>query len=81
MKVEFSESAVADYKALPMKLKQTADKQFAFLLKNLLHPSLRSKKYDASEDIWQARLTKSRRFYFRIIGDIYYIIRIIKHPK
>jgi len=81
MKIEFSAHAVKDYQALPIKLKQTADKQFAFLLKNFLHPSLRAKKYNESGDIWQARITKAHRFYFRIVGGIYYIIRIIKHPK
>lgn len=81
MRVEFSAHAIRDYEALPTKLKQATDKQFAFLLKNFLHPSLRSKKYNESEDIWQARITKSYRFYFKIVGDTYYIIRVIKHPK
>jgi len=32
------------------------NKQLAFLLSNLRHPSLRAKKYDEANDIWQARV-------------------------
>ena len=32
------------------------DKQLAFLISNLRHPSLRAKKYDEANDIWQARV-------------------------
>ena len=43
------------------------------------HPSLRAKKYDEGTDIWQARVTKNVRFYFRIIGDTYELLSIRKH--
>lgn len=81
MKIEFSAHAIKDYEALPIKLKQATDKQFAFLLKSLLYPSLRAKKHNESGGIWQARITKSRRFYFKIVEDTYCIVRIVKHPK
>ena len=81
MRVELSARALHDYERLTKKLQTAADKQFNFLLKNLGHPSLRAKKYDEARDIWQARVDGSYRFYFQIIGDTYYIVRIIKHPK
>lgn len=81
MRLAFSEKAIRDFKKLPPKLKKTADKQFNFLLKNLNHPSLRAKKYDEMRDIWQGRISGSRRFYFQIRDDIYEIITIVKHPK
>jgi len=34
-----------------------------------------------SDDIWQARVNDDYRFYFRIAGDEYRILRIIPHPK
>ncbi len=58
-----------------------ANKQFSFLLRDISHPSLRAKKYDETRDIWQARITKRRRFYFKIRGDEYYILSITPHPK
>lgn len=81
MKIFFSAKALKDYQNLDIKLKKTADKQFNFLLQNLNHPSLRAKKYDEARDIWQGRISGSRRFYFQIRDDIYEIITIVKHPK
>ena len=81
MKIEFSEHALGDYENLLKTLQRTADKQFDFLLRNFQHPSLHAKKYDEAKNIWQGRITKNYRFYFKIIGDIYFIVRIIKHPK
>ena len=48
---------------------------------NLQHPSLRAKKYDESEDLWQARVNDDWRFYFTIAGDTYTITNITAHPK
>jgi len=51
------------------------------LVENLRHPSLRAKKYDESQNIWQARVNKDWRFYFTIQGDTYVLRNIIAHPK
>jgi mRNA interferase RelE/StbE len=56
-------------------------KQSKLLLENLHHPSLRAKKYGAAADLWQARVNYSWRFYFRIVGDVYLMDEIKKHPK
>lgn len=81
MKLSFSDKAVSDYQKLPKSLRKAADKQFNLLLRNLKHPSLHAKKYDESMDVWQARISKSYRVYFRIVSDVYQIITIVKHPK
>jgi mRNA-degrading endonuclease RelE of RelBE toxin-antitoxin system len=69
------------YQKLPEERKAKFDKQLAFLLSNLRHPSLRAKKYDEVNDIWQARVDDSYRFYFQIDGDTYILLSIIPHPK
>ena len=43
------------------------DKQLAFLLSNLRHPSLRAKKYDEASDIWQARVDTGIGSTFRLM--------------
>jgi hypothetical protein len=53
----------------------------ALLVGNLRHPSLHTKKYDEANDIWQERVTRDWRFYFRIVGDVYDLIDIMPHPK
>lgn len=81
MNLLFSDKALRDYRGLPAMIKKAADKQFQFLLNNLMHPSLRAKKREGTPDIWQARISKDWRFYFRIDRNNYSIITIIKHPK
>lgn len=56
-------------------------KQIAFLLRDFRHPSLRTKKYGGTVDVWQARVTDTVRFYFQITGDTYRLLNIRKHPK
>jgi mRNA interferase RelE/StbE len=69
------------YAKAPQQVQRAFDKQSLLLLQNLHHPSLRAKKYDESEGLWQARVNKSWRFYFLIQDDVYYIVDIVPHPK
>jgi mRNA-degrading endonuclease RelE of RelBE toxin-antitoxin system len=81
MKFLLSVRALRDYDSLSPTLQASVDKQLAFLLTNLRHPSVRAKKFDERRDIWQGRITRDYRFYFRIRGDTYEITSIKKHPK
>jgi len=81
MKLRFTARADQDYADLPLKVRKAFAKQLCFLLGNLQHPSLHAKKYDEGTDLWQARVTRSWRFYFKIEGDEYVIISVIPHPK
>jgi len=56
-------------------------KQAGFLLSSLHHPSLRAKKYEGADDVWQARVNRDWPFYFKIIDDKYYLVDITAHPK
>lgn len=69
------------YKKLSEDRQAKFDKQLAFLISNLRHPSLRAKKYDEANDIWQARVDDGYRFYFQIEGETYLLLSIIPHPK
>ena len=69
------------YQKLSKERQARFDKQLAFLLSNLRHPSLRAKKYDEANDIWQARVDDDYRFYFQIDGETYVLLSIIPHPK
>ena len=81
MNFRLTTRAEREYDALPPTLQARVDKQLALLLQNLRHPSLRAKKYDEKNDIWQARVNQGYRFYFRIAGDTYEIVAITPHPK
>lgn len=63
----------------PDSIKKKLKKQISFLIKDIRHPSLHSKKYDESLDIWQARVDKGVRFYFIIEGKTYVLLDIKSH--
>lgn len=69
------------YQQLSAERRAKFDKQLDFLLANIRHPSLRAKKYDETNDIWQARVDEGYRFYFQIDGETYLLLSIIPHPK
>ena len=81
MKIDYGPSALEALKEAPDAVRKAFFKQAGLLAENLRHPSLHAKKYNEAEDKWQARVNRSWRFYFKIIGDTYIITDIIPHPK
>jgi plasmid maintenance system killer protein len=81
MKAHYSDQTDEILETLPANVRKAFFKQVKFLEQNLRHPSLRAKKYDEANDLWQARVNKDWRFYFLIQDDVYYIVDIIPHPK
>jgi len=69
VKLRFTQRADKDYAELPPPVRKAFAKQLSFLLANLSHPSLHAKKYNEAQDIWQARVNRSWRFYFVIRED------------
>lgn len=81
MKVEYGEAVADALRAAPYPVRKAFLKQLGLLERDLRHPSLHAKKYDEAADIWQARVNSNWRFYFRIIGDTYRILKVIPHLK
>ncbi len=81
MKLRLTATAKASYDAAPEPVQRAFDKNVVLLLKSFRHPSLRAKKYDETNDVWQARINRNWRFYFQIVGDTYIIHKIIPHPR
>ncbi|MGO9227677.1 MAG: hypothetical protein ACLQKA_00505 [Bryobacteraceae bacterium] len=81
MDLVFSARFDQSLRAAPEAVQRAFWKQAGFLLASLHHPSLRAKKYHAAADVWQARVNRNWRFYFKIIGSAYCLIDITMHPK
>jgi mRNA-degrading endonuclease RelE of RelBE toxin-antitoxin system len=81
MTIRFSKHFLRSYSKAPKAVQKAFDKQSDFLVQDLHHPSLHAKKYDETRDLWQARVTYTWRFYFKIVGDIYLMDEIKHHPK
>lgn len=81
MKLYYTDRILKSYAAAPQRVQEAFDKQVGLLAANLRHPSLRAKKYDETRDVWQGRVTRSWRFYFKIEDDVYVLLDLIPHPK
>ena len=69
------------FDVLPVPIQNKYKKQLEYLLTNFRHPSLQSKKYGGTNNVFQARVDKSYRFYFKVEKDYYLIFWIGQHPK
>ena len=81
MKIVLSDRAADAIADAPASVQKAFYKQLRFLASDLNHPSLRAKKYNKGEDIWQGRVNRDWRFYFKIGDDIFFITSVTPHPK
>jgi mRNA-degrading endonuclease RelE of RelBE toxin-antitoxin system len=68
MKVVFSPRFLRSYHKAPRPVQKAFDKQSAFLVEDLHHPSLRAKKYGVAGDLGQARVNDSWAVLFHHQG-------------
>lgn len=81
MRIDYLPRALEALEGAPADVRRAFFKQVRFLEGDLRHPSIRAKKYDEPNGVWQGRVTRDWRFYFNIVGDVYMIRDIIPHPK
>jgi len=81
MKLNYTPHFSRNYGKAPADIQRAFEKQALLPLEDPRHPSLRTKKYDESAGLWQARVTKGWRFYFTIEGDTFRMLEIKTHPK
>jgi mRNA interferase RelE/StbE len=81
MNVAYKARAADAIQNAPAAVQKAFFKQIQLLTQNSRHPSLRAKKYNDAENIWQARVNRDWRFYFKIETDRYVIYDLTSHPK
>ena len=69
MKIVFSKNAEKSYGRLPPNIQKKADKQFALLLSNYRHPSLRTRKMGVTNR-FEARIDLHYRFTFELDSEL-----------
>lgn len=79
MKVFFTKPFKKDYQSLPENIQQQLDEEITRLLDSPKHPSLRTKKMEGRQSIWEARITGGYRMTFQINGDTYLLRRAGTH--
>jgi mRNA-degrading endonuclease RelE of RelBE toxin-antitoxin system len=81
MTIVYSRRFLRSLEAAPPAVRKAFFKQLGYLERNLLHPSLRAKKYGEAGDLWQGRVNRDWRFYFTIESNEYRLHEIKPHPK
>lgn len=79
MQVEYTPHFRQRLSGFPRPIQDKFQKQIEYLLRDVRHPSLRAKKFDEEDDIWQARVDRNIRFYFKIRGNCYVLLNIKRH--
>lgn len=68
-----------DYKSLPDAIKDMVDTKLGLFMSNHRHPSLRVKKMEGTETIWEMRVTSNYRITFKNEGEIIVLRRVGTH--
>ena len=79
MKIAFTRPFKRDYQGLPENIQKQVDEQIIRLMDNPKHPSLRLKKMEGHETMWEVRITAGYRMTFQINGDTCFIRRVGTH--
>ena len=69
MKVRLTEAFAKDYRRLPAKIKDKADKQLRHLMENPKHPSLKIHRIEGTHGFWEFYLDRSYRCVYTQEGD------------
>jgi mRNA interferase RelE/StbE len=80
MNLIFSTKADKSYQKLPSKIQKKTDKQFLYLLNNYRHPSLRTKKMNATNH-FEARIDYHYRITFYVEEDTIFILSVGMHDE
>jgi len=79
MRVEYAPRFQRGFVKLPRGIQNKFEKQVAHLLRDIRYPSLRAKKFDEADNVWQARVDDHYRFYFQINDNCSSLLRIEGH--
>lgn len=81
MNLNYTVGFLRCYEKLTLDIRNQIDKQLALLASDPHHPSLRTHKRRGEDDVWQARITRSYRLYFKMEGDIITLVSVGPHDK
>jgi hypothetical protein len=81
VKIAYVPRAAQALDGAPAAVRKAFAKQADLLRENFRHPSLRAKKFDLPNQVWQGRVNRDWRFYFKILDNEYLILDITPHPK
>ena len=79
MRIRWTPLFRRDFERLPEAVQLRAEKAIRLLKENPRYPSLRSKKMEGTENIWEASVTMSHRITYEVSRDTLVLRRIGTH--
>ena len=79
MKLSVTENFRIEYQRLPQVIQDQVDEKLEIFLKNERYPSLRVKKMEGTNGIWELRVNQNYRITFSRGADIYVLRRVGTH--
>ena len=81
MKIKAYKRFKQAYRDLPKNIQKKTEKQPIFLIDNMHHPSLHTKKIKGRKGIWEARIDFHYRFTFEIIEETLFLRVVGNHDE
>ncbi len=81
MRIARTERFKAAYRELTPSNQQRARKAIRLLRENPRHPGLRVKRIKGTQDIWEARVSRSTRMTFEVHRDLIILRNVGEHDK
>ena len=81
MRIARTDNFKRAWKQLTEEQKALAQKSIENLIADMRYPALRVKKIKGTENIWEARVSRSLRMTFQIEGDIIILRNIGQHDE
>ena len=79
MHVEATKTFIRLYKKLPADLQALVKKTLTLFQQNPSHPSLRHRKMEGQEDVYELSVSMHYRITYQKIGDIAYLRKVGTH--
>jgi addiction module RelE/StbE family toxin len=79
MEIKLQKTFKKNYEKLPKEIQERFREKLSLLIDDFQHPSLRAKKMQGKEDIWEASITDNYLITFNIVGDTIILRKIGTH--
>ncbi len=79
MRIFYTKTFKKDFQGLPREIELIVQKKLELFVNDSRHPSLRVKKMEGLNNIWEGRINDNYRFTFQIDSDTCILRRIGSH--
>ncbi len=66
---QFTKKFKKGYRILPKEIQRNFDNKLSLFLKNMFHPSIRTKRIQGTKNRWEGSVTMNYRFTFELVEN------------